>query len=326
MTQTKKTRLCLISDTHTNPPNSPASSNTGYRHPLPTADILLHAGDITKVGYRQEHEAMISMLKTAPAELKIVIPGNHDISLDADYFYSSNGERYRSRRRDDPTESPDYIKALYTSPEAKAAGIVYLEEGTRTFTLSSGQRFTVFASGYTPEFCNWAFAYSRDIDRFNSGPERSPPGVDSASPIVPDFPGVDLMLTHGPPRGVLDTVFRRDEQAGCESLMRAVRRARPQLHVFGHIHEGYGAGRMRWGKGGSKEDTFESIRPDPESVLEDRCAYHNASGSGSDARPLRFGEETLFVNASVVTVAYQPVNAPWLVDLDLSIEGEGTSI
>lgn len=319
MPQTKKTRLCLISDTHTNPP--PIASNAGYRHPLPAADILLHAGDITRVGYRQEHETILSMLATAPAELKLVIPGNHDISLDADYFYSPSGARYRSRRSDDPTESPEYIKALYTSVKARDAGIVYIEEGTRTFTLSSGQRFTVFASGYTPEFCDWAFAYSRSVDRFNSQPTAGGDGDGDGGSLVPDYPGVDLMLTHGPPLGVLDAVVRGGERVGCESLMNAVRRARPRLHVFGHIHEGYGAGRMRWGNDGGEEDRFEGIRPDPESALENRGVFYDASGSGDGAMPLRFGEETLFVNASVVTVRYQPVNAPWVVDLDLPVGG-----
>lgn len=242
------------------------------------------------------------MLASAPAELKLVIAGNHDIPLDSEYYYSQDGSLHRARLDENPAERPDAIKSLYTSPEAKAAGIVYLEEGIQTFELSTGAKFTVYSSPYQPEFCRWAFAYPRDEDRFNEPPEGGNP--------VPDFPGVDLMLTHGPPMGVLDRVVGSGQSVGCEFLRRAVERARPRLHVFGHIHEGYGALRVGWGKKGSEE-----IKSDPEEVLERRCAYYDASEEGG--KGLRFGEETVFVNASVVTVRYHPINAPWLVDLDL---------
>lgn len=338
MPSTTKTRLCLISDTHTLPPNPPTTS-TGYRNPLPPSNILLHAGDITKVSYRIEHEAMISMLKSAPAELKLIIAGNHDISLDPGYFYSPAGSLHRPRRvnRDvieDPEESPAEIRRLYTSPEAVEAGIRYLDEGSYTFRVpSTGATLRVYASPYQPEFCRWAFGYPRHVDRFNpprpdletetgSGGARGKP----ENP-VPDFPNVDVMLTHGPPMGILDETFRRGERVGCEHLLTAVKRARPRMHVFGHIHEAYGAGRMDWEvvKEGSDSVSgpadagagFQGIKTDPEEVLEHRCAYHDASSTG---RPLRFGDETLFVNASVVTLRYQPLNAPWLVDLDLPVE------
>lgn len=245
---------------------------------------------------------MLSLLRSAPAELKLVIAGNHDISLDSEYYYSRSGTLHRRRHDDDASETPEAIKALYTSAAAQEAGIVYMEEETRTFELSTGAVFTVYASPYQPEFCRWAFAYPRSEDRFNPVPGAENP--------VPGFPGVDLMLTHGPPMGVLDRVVWGGERVGCEFLRRAVERARPRVHVFGHIHEGYGAGRMDWGTGG-----FEEIKADPEEVLEGRCAYYNASEDGG--RALRFGEETVFVNASVVTVRYDPINAPWVVDLDL---------
>ncbi|RJE18845.1 hypothetical protein PHISCL_08815 [Aspergillus sclerotialis] len=296
------------------PPNNPAMKDIAYRHPLPSADILLHAGDLTVRSLRHEHITTLNMLKTASAELKLVIPGNHDVSLDKDYYYSEFGFIHRrGQDNNNPAESPDAIKALYTSEEAKRAGIVYLEEEVRTFTLSTGAKFTVYASPFQPEFCRWAFAYERTEDRFNALPSSSGAGGGAKNP-VPDFPGVDLMLTHGPPYGVLDRVDWTGENVGCEFLRTAVERARPKLHVFGHIHEGYGAGMMDWGSG-----NFEMIESDPASVLENRCAYYNAS-SGDGGKELRVGRETIFANASVVTVRYKPINAPWLVDLDLPLD------
>jgi len=49
--------------------------------------------------------------------------------------------------------------------------------------------------------------------------------------------GIDVLLTHGPPFGILDFTCR-GENAGCHSLRSAVERVRPKVHFFGHIHIG----------------------------------------------------------------------------------------
>lgn len=59
----------------------------------------------------------------------------------------------------------------------------------------------------------------------------------------------------------------------------------------------------------------EKIEHDEQELVEQRCAHVNISQGGG--KPLRWGEETLFVNASIMNVNYRPVNAPWLIDLDL---------
>ena len=53
------------------------------------------------------------------------------------------------------------------------------------------------------------------------------------------FADTDLLVTHGPPKGILD-LTPRGEPVGCEELREAVRRVKPRLHVFGHIHHAYG--------------------------------------------------------------------------------------
>lgn len=50
----------------------------------------------------------------------------------------------------------------------------------------------------------------------------------------------DVLITHGPPFRVLDAENILAPHMGCEQLTRAVLRARPRLHVFGHVHGGYG--------------------------------------------------------------------------------------
>jgi Icc-related predicted phosphoesterase len=62
--------------------------------------------------------------------------------------------------------------------------------------------------------------------------------------LIPD--DIDILITHGPPYEILDLVPRQgwDENSGCEELRKKVEeiaaKGRLKLHVFGHIHCGYG--------------------------------------------------------------------------------------
>ncbi len=49
----------------------------------------------------------------------------------------------------------------------------------------------------------------------------------------------DILLTHGPPYGVLDAT-KRGERVGCKDQLEWIREHQPRLVVCGHIHEGYG--------------------------------------------------------------------------------------
>ena len=171
--------------------------------------------------------------------------------------------------------------------------------------------FQVYSSPWQPEFYDWAFTYSRGIDRFNPGPLIT---KRKALNPVPDHPEIDIMLTHGPPRGILDKV-QNDEKVGCDHLLRAVTRCKPRLHCFGHIHEGWGAGRIDW-----KTKAFEQVKVTKSQVFGDGFAGVNISGSAD--KPLIWGQETQFVNASIMDVAYNPINAPWVVDMDLPMKQE----
>jgi Icc-related predicted phosphoesterase len=56
----------------------------------------------------------------------------------------------------------------------------------------------------------------------------------------------EVLITHCPPHGILDEVTHKNwtEHTGCEELRRRVeetaRLGSLKLHVFGHIHCGYG--------------------------------------------------------------------------------------
>lgn len=50
----------------------------------------------------------------------------------------------------------------------------------------------------------------------------------------------DVLITHGPPYGILDSAPGTHVHSGCPELREAVMHIRPRLHVFGHIHGAYG--------------------------------------------------------------------------------------
>lgn len=52
-------------------------------------------------------------------------------------------------------------------------------------------------------------------------------------------PQVDVLITHAPPRSILDQ-SRSGHQWGCHALLQAVRRTPPVLHLFGHVHASRG--------------------------------------------------------------------------------------
>ena len=56
--------------------------------------------------------------------------------------------------------------------------------------------------------------------------------------LIPD--DTDVLITHEPPYGTLDKPHIMAKHAGCQYLLGAVLRIKPRLHVFGHIHGGYG--------------------------------------------------------------------------------------
>jgi len=316
-----KSRFLIISDTHSAlPSQNIANDNVSFRPPLPKADVLLHCGDLTMIGHLHEYEKTLDMLETIDADLKLVIAGNHDITLDEEY-YARKGLRVDIDEYD--RELPAKARNMWTGERARRAGVTYLEEGTHQFTLQNGANLRVYASPYQPEFYDWAFPYFRNQDRYNPPHKCTPNAIPIAENPIPDFPNIDVVMTHGPPMGVLDATDR-GEHVGCEHLLRAARRCRPRLHCFGHIHEGWGAQKVRWNDSDELDvkveehiEAVEAVPVDGEMAKQERAATVDISQDSNTA--VEFGKQTLMVNASIMNVRYRPWNAPWLVDLDLEV-------
>ncbi|KAH7392579.1 ser/Thr protein phosphatase family protein [Pyrenochaeta sp. MPI-SDFR-AT-0127] len=315
-----KTRFLIISDTHSaSPLQNGANDEVPFRPPLPKADVLLHCGDLAMIGHLHEYEKTLDVLESIDADLKLVIAGNHDISLDKDYFDRKG--QYMHRHSGFDSNLPQKARDMWKGERAERAGVTYLEEGTYRFTLKNGAMLRIYASPYQPEFCDWAFPYWRNQDRYNPPHQCTPYAVPIAENPVPDFPNVDVMMTHGPPMGILDATHT-GEHVGCEHLLRAARRCKPRLHCFGHIHEGWGSKRIRWKEGEELDvrakdhiEGADAIQIDRDRMAEDRAAMVDIS-QGADTA-IDFGRETLMVNASIMTITYKPHNGPWCVDVDL---------
>ncbi|WP_130537207.1 metallophosphoesterase family protein [Thiomicrorhabdus indica] len=90
-----------------------------------------------------------------------------------------------------------------------------------------GYRF--YGSPYTPEFCNWAFQLYGAEDSIEKWRK------------VPD--NIDVLITHGPAYGILDTIQNAAGKVsvGCPYLLARIEKLHQlQVHLFGHIHEANG--------------------------------------------------------------------------------------
>lgn len=111
-------------------------------------------------------------------------------------------------------DRPEYAESLI--PE----GVHYLNDSG---VFLNGLH--IWGSPVSPRFFDWAFNRDRGAH------------IDKHWAMIPA--GTDILITHGPPMGILDRTMRGDE-AGCEDLLRHIQRIKPKLNIFGHIHEGYG--------------------------------------------------------------------------------------
>jgi predicted phosphodiesterase len=55
--------------------------------------------------------------------------------------------------------------------------------------------------------------------------------------------GIDILITHSPPEGILDR-SSRGRSFGCPELARELRRISPRVHCFGHVHASAGQTRL----------------------------------------------------------------------------------
>lgn len=104
---------------------------------------------------------------------------------------------------------------------ARYPGITYLQDSGIEI---EGIKF--WGSPWQPEFCDWAFNLPRRGNCLREIWNKIP--LDT-----------DVLITHGPPYGVLDQV-KGGPHLGCEELKMRIATVRPRIHIYGHIHDSYG--------------------------------------------------------------------------------------
>lgn len=110
-------------------------------------------------------------------------------------------------------KKPELARSLITNA-------IYLED-----SKAEAMGLEIYGSPWQPEYMSMAFNLPRGR------------ALAQKWAMIPT--GIDILITHGPPYQVLDEV-PNGERVGCEALLDAVRRVRPRLHIFGHIHHSYG--------------------------------------------------------------------------------------
>ncbi|KAI9756674.1 MAG: hypothetical protein M4579_003763 [Chaenotheca gracillima] len=214
--------VVCISDTH----------NT--RPPLPPGDLLLHGGDLSNWGTFAEIQAQLTWLAEQSHKYKVVIAGNHDLLLDAE-FRINHPDRCR-QALNAAGGACHYEEEHKTADELDWGDVIYLENSATTLDFPNGRALKIYGSPLTPQYGISAFQYPSSMDPWTAQ--------------VP--PDVDILLTHGPPRGHLDGI----KKSGCALLAREVVRVKPRLVAYGHIHIGYGFEERVYD---SVERAFESI-------------------------------------------------------------------
>jgi len=112
-------------------------------------------------------------------------------------------------------------KNYITKQEIESYGIIYLENAHVTI-----DGLKIFGSPLTPTYGN-GWAWNKDRTK-----------LDRIWKNIIDR-DVDIIITHGPPKGMLDFSTGYDRQivmCGDKSLLNIIEEINPKLHCFGHIH------------------------------------------------------------------------------------------
>ena len=253
-------KIIHISDTHTNHHNIAFNKALTQLIHESQPDVIIHSGDFTNIGRKSEVVDFCQWFSKLAIPNKIFIAGNHDRCFDPKYGSDSEFE-HPSFDESNPT-TPPWLQDILKTYSYDSRNLIYLENSS---VIIDGVCF--YGTPWTPWYGGdfWAFNYHRQSDK--------------SKEIIKNIPSsIDVLITHGPPSGILDFVVKRGlyDSVGCSELMHAIetKMSNIKLHCFGHIHEGYG-------------QILRLINDSP----------------------------VLFNNGSTSDIRYQPINPPILIEL-----------
>jgi Icc-related predicted phosphoesterase len=192
----KMKRITFVSDTHNKHNHVPAAW-------FPGGDILIHAGDISSMGYEHEIRQFCKWFSKIPGyDHKVFIAGNHD------WGFQNNAEKVAE------------ILAEYP-------GIDYIQDEMYVAGEDWETSIRIYGSPWQPEFYNWAFNLPRKGEELKEKWKAIPSDA-------------HIVVTHGPAHGHVDRISGQYENLGCELLTERLAENKNMIHVCGHIHTGYG--------------------------------------------------------------------------------------
>ncbi len=174
---------------------------------LPPGDVLIHSGDLTNAGTVAEIQDQIDWLSSLPYEYKIAIAGNHDSYCDP-----------RSRPKADEGKRLHWGDVQYL--QHSSIRLPFPSQGNRQLNFYGAPQIPQCGGE------DFAFQYRRSDDAWSG--------------TIP--PETDVLITHTPPRHHLDL----PAGLGCDYLLKEVWRVKPKVHIFGHVHAGYGRESAFW--------------------------------------------------------------------------------
>ena len=202
-----------------------------YPH-LEGGDLLVIAGDLTSNDSIPAWKTFYDWLLPLKYKRKLYIGGNHDNFLTK--ALSSSVADDLGLDRGDP--SMEYLCDSGTEFE-----YFWSDENN----IRCGKNFKIWGSPWTKSFKGQnphCMAFTVDDEQ----------ELKEKFELIPE--DTDILITHSPPNGILDQVTDRDlfcpsfqvplrkKRVGSTALCHLLykKKLKPKLHVFGHIHEGYG--------------------------------------------------------------------------------------
>lgn len=190
--------------------------------------MIIFSGDCTMNGHYKQAIEFMQWFNDLPVKYKVMIAGNHDFYFDHSYYPRTERGIYRFGDYK-PVEKERILNTVATFPN-----IIYLDDSDVTI-----EGIKIWGSAISPWFHDWAFNRHRGEE------------IKKHWDLIPN--DTDILVTHGPPYKILDEVLPRfaanndEPNVGCKDLINAIKRVKPKIVAFGHIHE-------QWG-----EDTIDDI-------------------------------------------------------------------
>ncbi len=178
----------------------------GYYPKLEGGDLLIVAGDLTASDKQSQYLVFREWIRSQDYRKKIFICGNHDNCIEQGTFYFNEEWMGATHLRDEAIEF----------------------EGLKIW----GSPWTCAFEGMNPHCKAFTVETDKELKR--------------KWDLIPE--DTDILITHEPPLGFMDQVDRvtkwgtKQFNVGSSSLYDKLygQWVRPKLHVFGHVHEGYG--------------------------------------------------------------------------------------